>query len=126
MSKAPSPRVRAIETRFREHMLGNLTVAAVVLVISLAIGMTGYHSLVPGLSWMDAFVNSAMLLSGMGPLAIPQTDGAKLFAGAYALFSGLAVLAIAGIIFAPAIHRLLHYLHADPGDRQRGQTRSGT
>jgi hypothetical protein len=55
----------------------------------------------------------------MGPLAVPQTDEAKLFAGTYALFSGLAVLAIAGIIFAPAIHRFLHYLHADPDDRRQ-------
>ena len=80
--------------------------------------MLGYHRLF-ALSWIDAFVNASMILSGMGPLAVPQTDAAKLFAGAYALFSGLAVLAIAGIMFAPAIHRFLHYLHADPGDRLR-------
>ena len=66
------------------------------------------------------FVNAAMILSGMGPLAPPQTDAAKIFAGLYALFSGLAVLAIAGIIFAPAVHRLLHVLHADPVESRRG------
>ena len=65
-----------------------------------------------------------MILSGMGPLASPQTFGAKLFAGLYALYSGLAVLAIAGIIFAPVLHRFLHYLHADPDERERpGQRR---
>ena len=84
--------------------------------------MLGYHRLF-AIPWIDAFVNASMILSGMGPLAVPETTGAKLFAGVYALFSGLAVLAIAGVIFAPAIHRLLHYLHADPGDSpRRGQT----
>ena len=66
---------------------------------------------------MDAFVNAAMILSGMGPLAVPETAGAKLFAGLYALYSGLAVLAIAGVTFAPLVHRFLHYLHADPDER---------
>ena len=62
-----------------------------------------------------------MILSGMGPLAAPQTFNAKLFAGLYALFSGLAVLVIAGIIFAPVLHRFLHYLHADPDERARAR-----
>ena len=87
-----------------------------LVAISLAIGMIGYRQLMD-LSWMDSFVNASMILSGMGPLAVPQTSSAKLFAGLYALFSGLAVLGIAGIMFAPAMHRLLHYLHADPEDR---------
>jgi hypothetical protein len=59
-----------------------------------------------------------MILSGMGPLAEPQTFGAKVFAGVYALFSGLAVLAIAGIVFAPVVHRFLHVLHADEADQR--------
>ena len=77
--------------------------------------MFGYHRAM-GLSWIDAFLNASMILSGMGPLADPQTSGAKVFAGVYALFSGLAVLAIAGIVFAPVVHRFLHYLHADDVD----------
>ena len=67
-----------------------------LVAVSLAIGMIGYRRLF-ALSWIDAFVNASMILSGMGPLAVPQTDAAKLFAGAYALFSGLAVLAIGGV-----------------------------
>jgi hypothetical protein len=110
-------------SRFVRRLISSFATGLGLVAVSLAIGMVGYRWLF-ALSWIDAFVNASMILSGMGPLAIPQTDGAKLFAGAYALFSGLAVLAIAGIMFAPAIHRFLHYLHADPGDRlRRGQTR---
>ena len=112
-------------SRFVRRLISSFATGLGLVAVSLAIGMIGYRRLF-ALSWIDAFVNASMILSGMGPLAVPQTDGAKLFAGAYALFSGLAVLAIAGIIFAPAIHRFLHYLHADPGDRhpqsRRGQT----
>jgi len=94
-------------------MLGNLTVAAVILVISMAIGMTGYHSLVPGLSWMDAFVNSAMLLSGMGPLGTLPSDGAKLFAGLYALYCGVVFIATVGLVLAPVGAHVLRRFHLD-------------
>jgi hypothetical protein len=108
-------------SRFIRRLASSFATGLGLVAVSLAVGMLGHHRLF-ALSWVDAFVNASMILSGMGPLAVPQTTGAKLFAGVYALYSGLAVLAIAGIIFAPAIHRLLHYLHADPGDRPRGQT----
>ena len=111
--------------RFIIRLAWSSVVGLALVALSLAVGMLGFHRFF-ALSWIDAFVNASMILSGMGPLAGPQTTGAKLFAGAYALYSGLAVLAIAGVIFAPAIHRFLHYLHADPGDRhpqsRRGQT----
>jgi hypothetical protein len=97
------------------RLAGSTLIGAGLIVASLAIGMIGYRRLM-GMSWIDAFVNASMILSGMGPLADPQTSGAKLFAGLYALFSGLAVLAIAGIVFAPVVHRFLHYLHADEDD----------
>ena len=108
-------------SRFIRRLASSFATGLALVAVSLAFGMLGYHRLF-ALSWIDAFVNASMILSGMGPLATPQTNGAKLFAGSYALFSGLAVLAIAGIIFAPAVHRFLHYLHADPADRPRGQT----
>jgi hypothetical protein len=69
-----------------------------------------------GLSWIDSYENAAMILSGMGPLAAPSSFGGKVFAGTYALFSGIAVLAIAGVIAAPLVHRFLHRLHADTGE----------
>ena len=89
-----------------------------LVAISLVIGMWGYHSF-EGLAWSDAWLNAAMILSGMGPLAQPQSLGGKIFAGVYALYSGFAVLAIAGIVFAPAVHRMLHKLHADETDAGR-------
>ena len=100
---------------FLWRLAGSTLIGAGLVIVSLAIGMIGYRSLMV-MSWIDAFVNASMILSGMGPLADPQTSGAKLFAGLYALFSGLAVLAIAGVVFAPVVHRFLHYLHADEDD----------
>jgi hypothetical protein len=88
-----------------------------LILASLLAGMAGYHYY-EKLSWLDAFANAAMILSGMGPLAQPSTPGGKLFAGLYALYSGLAVILIAGITFAPVIHRFLHKLHLETEDSE--------
>lgn len=83
---------------------------------SLVIGMLGYHWL-EHRSWMDSFLNASMLLGGMGPVWVPQTEAGKLFAGLYALYAGLAVLVIASLMLAPLVHRMLHRFHAeDEGD----------
>jgi hypothetical protein len=92
--------------------------AAVALVgVSLLAGMVGYHVL-EGLSWIDSFVNAAMLLGGMGPVAPLQTNGGKLFAGLYALYAGLVFLVAVGVVFVPVLHRFLHRfnLEADSDD----------
>ena len=91
-------------------------VGMVLIGASLLVGMVGYHAF-EGLSWMDSFLNAAMILGGMGPIWSPQTDAGKIFAGLYALYSGLAVLAIVGVMFAPVVHRFLHRFHADVGDQ---------
>jgi len=104
-------------SKFVWRLARSVAIGLVLVGLSLVVGIVGYRHLF-GLSWIDAFVNASMILSGMGPLAPPETFGAKLFSGLYALYSGLAVLAIAGIIFAPVLHRFLHYLHADPDDRE--------
>ena len=106
-------------SEFIWRLIGSFAVGLGLIGLSLGLGMVGYRRLL-SLSWIDAFVNASMILSGMGPLAVPQTTGAKLFAGLYALYSGLAVLAIAGVVFAPVVHRFLHYLHADPDERTPG------
>ena len=87
-------------------------VASLIIFGSLGIGMAGYHGF-EGLPWLDAFVNAAMILSGMGPVAPLQTSAGKLFAGCYALFSGLAFVTATGVIFAPIFHRFIHKFHLE-------------
>jgi hypothetical protein len=91
-------------------MLGRFAFAAAPIALSLAIGMVGYVEL-EGLSWTDAFLNAAMLLGGEGPIWEPRTEGGKLFAGCYALFSGLLLVALAAYLLAPVFHRVLHRFH---------------
>jgi vacuolar-type H+-ATPase subunit I/STV1 len=83
-----------------------------LIAFSLLVGMIGYHQL-EMLDWLDSFLNAAMLLGGMGPLHSPATQAGKLFAGFYALYCGLAVIVVAGVILAPVAHRLLHKLHVE-------------
>ena len=78
------------------------------------VGMWGYEHY-EQLGWRDAFLNSAMLLAGMGPVTAPRTDAGKLFAGFYALYAGLVFLAVAGLLLAPVIHRVLHRFHWEAG-----------
>ncbi len=91
---------------------------------SLLIGMLGYHQL-EKMSWVDAFVNAAMILGGMGPVNNLQTDAGKIFAGFYALYCGIALITILGIVFAPVIRRFLHKYHLefmdDDGDGKKGK-----
>ncbi len=86
--------------------------ALALVIVSLSIGMLGYH-LTEGLSWVDSFLNAAMILSGMGEVDPLRTTAGKIFAGVYAIFSGLALITIAGIMLAPAVHRFLHRLHLE-------------
>ena len=87
-------------------------IALALIAVSLIIGMLGYHNL-EGLSWSEAFLNASMLLGGMGPVNAPATFGGKLFAGIYALYCGLAVILVAGVILAPIAHRILHRFHVE-------------
>lgn len=75
----------------------------------------GYHYF-ESMSWIDAFANAAMILSGMGPLTPLVTKGGKIFAGLYALFSGLAFILLIGIVFSPIVHRFFHKFHLDTDD----------
>ena len=81
-----------------------------VVVIWLVIGMIGYGGL-EGMSVVDAFVNAAMILSGMGPVQALNTDAGKIFAGLYAIISGIVIFGIAGIALAPLYHRMMHKFH---------------
>jgi hypothetical protein len=86
--------------------------AGVVLVGSLALGVCGYH-FPEGLPWIDALLNASMILGGMGPVDPLRTAGGKLFASFYALYSGLAIISIAGLLIAPLVHRAMHKFHLD-------------
>jgi len=101
---------------FVRRLLKHALVSAALIVFSLAAGMVGYHRY-EGLPWLDAFLNSAMLLGGMGPVEFPHTDNGKLFAGLYAMYSGLVFLIAAGVIVAPVLHRMLHLFHWQETER---------
>ena len=81
--------------------------------VSLLLGILGYRYL-EGMAWVDAFVNAAMILGGMGPVGELHTDAGKLFAGFYALFCGLVAIVTVGILIAPLFHRFLHHFHMEP------------
>lgn len=92
-------------------------VAGLLIAVSLGIGVVGYHAVV-GLPWLDALMNAAMILAGMGPVDPVRSAGGKWFASAYAIFSGVMFLSSVGVLLAPIVHRLLHRFHLD-ADRGR-------
>ncbi len=98
--------------QFIKRLLGHAAFALGLIAASLAIGMLGYMAF-EGLTWIDAFLNSAMLLGGMGPVDPPRSDAGKLFAGLYALYAGLAFIVTAALLLTPVFHRLLHRFHWD-------------
>ena len=95
----------------------SVAAGAVLILFSLSAGMLGYHFL-NGEGWTDAFVDAAMILSGMGPLSSLRSDSAKLFAGCYAIYCGIALIATTGVILAPVIHRSLHRFHLEWDDKK--------
>ncbi len=97
---------------FASRLLGHLAAVLGLLVFSLAIGMLGYVAL-EQLTLTDAFLNSAMLLGGMGPVNVPTTNAGKVFAGCYALYAGLIFIVCAALILTPIAHRVLHQFHWD-------------
>ena len=112
----PRPRVLGFEHKrqplasrrvFAKRLAGSVAVSMGVIGLSLVGGMAGYHHF-EGMAWIDAFVNAAMILSGMGPIGTLQTWSGKAFAGLYALYSGLMLILAIGIVIAPIVHRVLH------------------
>lgn len=86
-----------------------------ILLVSLLIGIIGYR-VSEQMPWLDALLNAAMILGGMGPVTPLETAGGKIFASLYALFSGVVFIAVMGLVFAPFAHRLLHYFHLETGN----------
>jgi hypothetical protein len=110
-SRADAPLPRPL---FLARLLRHAAASAALVAVSLGIGMAGYEGF-EGLPWRDAFLNSAMLLGGMGPVDGPRTDAGKVFAGLYALYCGLVFLVSVSVLLAPVLHRALHKFHWERG-----------
>jgi hypothetical protein len=100
---------------FVRRIIASLAVALVTILVALFIGICGYHFLA-GFNWVDSFLEASMILGGMGPVNQLPTDAAKVFASIYALFSGLILIALMGIILSPVAHRVMHKFHVDEKD----------
>jgi len=85
---------------------------SILTIAGLAIGIAGY-AIFEGMSFVDAYVNAAMILSGMGPVGELKTTGGKVFAGSYAILSGLIIVIATGFVLAPIFHRILHHFHVE-------------
>lgn len=97
---------------FARRVGASLLIALGLIVIALAIGISGYHWLA-GFGFVDSLLEASMILGGMGPVSQLPTEGAKIFASLYALFSGLMFIGIMGVVLSPIVHRFLHKFHID-------------
>ncbi|MEP6718716.1 MAG: hypothetical protein ABJB21_06230 [bacterium] len=95
---------------FLKRMVGTASIGLVLLLITLLIGICGYHWL-DGLDWIDSLVEASMILGGMGPINPLTNTSAKIFASVYALFSGVVFIALMGLLLTPVVHRLMHKFH---------------
>ena len=107
-------RIRGLKPRavFFRHLARNAAIAGGLVAACLGVGVAGYH-FIAHLPWVDALLNASMILAAMGPVDPLRGTAAKLFASAYALFSGVAFITIMGVLFAPVGHRLLHKFHLE-------------
>jgi len=110
------PRHQKVISRlaFAKRMLLAIGLWGILTFGGLVIGMAGY-AVTEGMGLADSFVNAAMILSGMGPVAELHTTAGKVFAGCYAILSGLIIVIGAGFVLAPIAHRVLHRFHVETG-----------
>jgi hypothetical protein len=109
--KPPSHPVRPFYHRF----LMALGMASMLIAFSLSLGILGYHC-IAGLGWVDSLLNASMILAGMGPVNPLNTDGAKIFASMYALFSGVVFIMATGVLLSPIFHHVLYKFHLERRD----------
>lgn len=100
------------KNHFYNQLIKSLMIGFLFLIVSLAIGVLGYHYFF-SLSWLDSLVNASMILAGMGPVDVAKTDGGKWFCSLYAIYSGVAFLTCLAVIFGPIVHRFLHKFKID-------------
>ncbi|MEO5713226.1 MAG: hypothetical protein ABIT37_07030 [Luteolibacter sp.] len=103
---------------FIGRLLHSIFVVILFIGVALGGGMLGYRYF-ERMDWTDSFLNASMIHGGMGPVDAMKTDGGKIFAGIYALFSGLAFLVVAGFLFGPMAHRILHSFHYDADEEDK-------
>ena len=108
---------------FMRRLGAHVLVSVALVAGSLGLGMGGYRYY-EHLGWRDAFLNAAMLLGGMGPVATPVSPGGKIFAGLYALYAGLVFLVAVGVMLAPIFHRMMHQFHFQTDTEGDGGTAS--
>lgn len=102
----------ASRRRFAARMLVAIGLWGVLTIVGLSIGMAGY-AYFEGMSVVDAYVNAAMILSGMGPVSELKTSAGKICTGSYAISSGLIIVIATGFVLAPIFHRVLHRFHVE-------------
>jgi len=107
-----SPRRRR---SFGHRLLLAFGLSSGLIGISLGLGILGYH-FIARFTWVDSLLNAAMILAGMGPVGALNSDTAKIFASAYALFSGLVFIGATGILLTPIFHQVLRRFHLDERD----------
>jgi hypothetical protein len=100
---------------FIKRILGALGMALALIFVSLCLGIAGYH-FIGGFDFIDSLLEASMILGGMGPVNELRGDAAKIFASIYALYSGLVVIALMGIMLSPVVHRIMHKFHVDEED----------
>ena len=110
--RLPAATHAALRRRLVSGYKQNGLVVLVILTFSLTVGVVGYHLLAP-MPWVDAFLNAAMLLGGMGPVDPLTNDAVKLFAGAYAIYCGVVFIATAGLLISPLARHVLHRFHLE-------------
>jgi hypothetical protein len=108
---------------FVRRLVFAAVLSAVLLAVWTVVGMIGYHTLA-GLGWVDAFLNSAMIVGGMGPVDVLNNQSAKVFAGFYAILSGVIFLSVFGLLIGPVFHRFMHRFHLDTEEREEPQHKS--
>ncbi len=102
---------------FVKRLVGSLAMALGLIAFVLMLGIAGYHYLA-GFEWVQSLLEASMILGGMGPVKELPNDAAKIFASAYALFSGLIFIAVMGLVLSPVVHRILHKFHVDEKDEK--------
>ncbi len=110
----------ASHRHFALRLVRHLAISTAIIGVSLIGGILGYEHF-ERMGLRAAFLNAAMLLGGMGPIKTDLSPGGQVFAGFYALYSGLVFVVTAGVLLAPVVHRLLHSVHCDLDDRPGGR-----